>query len=65
MAVFSPGNMWAQQWNNIYDMMIPYPNKPNLDVTNAMNQKVRNWLLFVVSVYYLAHKPDTGLGQQL
>ncbi|CAI5789816.1 angiotensin-converting enzyme [Podarcis lilfordi] len=35
------GNMWAQQWNNIYDMMIPYPNKPNLDVTNTMRQQ--NW----------------------
>ncbi|XP_054851332.1 angiotensin-converting enzyme [Eublepharis macularius] len=35
------GNMWAQQWNNIYDMMIPFPNKPNLDVTDTMRQK--NW----------------------
>ncbi|XP_019379146.1 PREDICTED: angiotensin-converting enzyme isoform X3 [Gavialis gangeticus] len=35
------GNMWAQQWNNIYDMMVPYPNKPNLDVTSTMIQK--NW----------------------
>ncbi|KAJ8365026.1 hypothetical protein SKAU_G00138570 [Synaphobranchus kaupii] len=30
------GNMWAQTWNNIYDMMIPFPSKPNVDVTNAM-----------------------------
>ncbi|XP_041029546.1 angiotensin-converting enzyme isoform X1 [Carcharodon carcharias] len=30
------GNMWAQQWNNIYDMMIPYPNKGNIDVTDTM-----------------------------
>ncbi|XP_053121534.1 angiotensin-converting enzyme isoform X2 [Hemicordylus capensis] len=35
------GNMWAQQWNNIYDMMIPFPNKPNLDVTSTMLQQ--NW----------------------
>ncbi|NXN98104.1 ACE enzyme, partial [Rhinopomastus cyanomelas] len=33
------GNMWAQQWNNIYDMMIPYPEKPNLDVTSTMVQQ--------------------------
>ncbi|NXD26865.1 ACE enzyme, partial [Spelaeornis formosus] len=33
------GNMWAQQWNNIYDLMIPYPEKPNLDVTSTMVQK--------------------------
>ncbi|KAJ6660556.1 hypothetical protein lerEdw1_017553 [Lerista edwardsae] len=35
------GNMWAQQWNNIYDMMVPFPNKPNIDVTNTMKQQ--NW----------------------
>ncbi|NXI48401.1 ACE enzyme, partial [Galbula dea] len=33
------GNMWAQQWNNIYDLMIPYPDKPNLDVTSTMVQQ--------------------------
>lgn len=32
--------MWAQQWNNIYDLMIPYPEKPNLDVTSTMVQQV-------------------------
>ncbi|XP_048869765.1 angiotensin-converting enzyme [Brienomyrus brachyistius] len=35
------GNMWAQTWNNIYDMMIPFPGKPNVDVTDAMIQQ--NW----------------------
>ncbi|XP_075033464.1 angiotensin-converting enzyme [Mixophyes fleayi] len=33
------GNMWSQQWNNIYDMMIPYPDKTNVDVTNTMREK--------------------------
>ncbi|XP_056404141.1 angiotensin-converting enzyme isoform X2 [Hyla sarda] len=33
------GNMWSQQWNNIYDMMIPFPNKTNVDVTNTMVAK--------------------------
>ncbi|XP_009867587.1 PREDICTED: angiotensin-converting enzyme [Apaloderma vittatum] len=33
------GNMWAQQWNNIYDLMVPYPEKPNIDVTNTMVQQ--------------------------
>ncbi|MBN3296564.1 angiotensin-converting enzyme [Amia ocellicauda] len=36
------GNMWAQQWNNIYDMMIPFPEKPNLDVTDVMVKKQWN-----------------------
>uniref|UniRef100_A0A6Q2XA23 Angiotensin-converting enzyme n=1 Tax=Esox lucius TaxID=8010 RepID=A0A6Q2XA23_ESOLU len=32
------GNMWAQTWNNIYDMMIPFPGKPNVDVTKEMEK---------------------------
>ncbi|XP_078501202.1 angiotensin-converting enzyme isoform X2 [Lissotriton helveticus] len=35
------GNMWAQQWNNIYDMMVPFPDKTNVDVTAAM--VAQNW----------------------
>ncbi|KAI1887172.1 hypothetical protein AGOR_G00203390 [Albula goreensis] len=35
------GNMWSQTWNNIYDMMIPFPGKPNVDVTNTMI--AQNW----------------------
>ncbi|XP_051968866.1 angiotensin-converting enzyme-like isoform X2 [Xyrauchen texanus] len=30
------GNMWSQTWNNIYNMMIPFPGKPNVDVTDTM-----------------------------
>uniref|UniRef100_A0A8C2A4M7 Angiotensin-converting enzyme n=1 Tax=Cyprinus carpio TaxID=7962 RepID=A0A8C2A4M7_CYPCA len=30
------GNMWSQTWNNIYNMMIPFPEKPNVDVTDTM-----------------------------
>ena len=26
------GNMWAQEWNNIYDLVVPYPGEPTLDV---------------------------------
>jgi peptidyl-dipeptidase A len=26
------GNMWAQEWNNVYDLVVPYPNEPSLDV---------------------------------
>lgn len=39
-SFLSLGNMWAQQWNNIYDLMVPYPEKPNLDVTSTMVQQV-------------------------
>uniref|UniRef100_H3D5P0 Angiotensin-converting enzyme n=1 Tax=Tetraodon nigroviridis TaxID=99883 RepID=H3D5P0_TETNG len=30
------GNMWAQTWNNLYELMIPFPDKPNIDVTKEM-----------------------------
>ena len=30
------GNMWAQSWNNLKDILIPYPEKPSLDVTDEM-----------------------------
>ncbi|XP_038634663.1 angiotensin-converting enzyme [Scyliorhinus canicula] len=35
------GNMWSQDWSNIYDMMIPFPDKANIDVTDTMVAK--NW----------------------
>ncbi|XP_054986975.1 angiotensin-converting enzyme isoform X2 [Sorex araneus] len=35
------GNMWAQSWESIYDLVVPYPNKPNLDVTETMVE--RGW----------------------
>jgi peptidyl-dipeptidase A len=27
------GNMWAQEWNNVYDVVVPYPGEPSLDVS--------------------------------
>jgi peptidyl-dipeptidase A len=30
------GNMWAQEWNNIYDEVTPYPKEPALDVDKRM-----------------------------
>lgn len=32
--------MWAQTWNNLYDLMIPFPDKPNIDVTQEMQNQV-------------------------
>lgn len=34
------GNMWSQTWNNIYNMMVPFPDKPNVDVTDTMVAQV-------------------------
>jgi len=30
------GNMWAQSWSNIADILKPYPNKPSINVTGEM-----------------------------
>ena len=28
--------MWAQRWNNIANILIPYPDKPSIDVSEEM-----------------------------
>ena len=33
------GNMWAQQWDGIYDLVEPYPNQGSLDVDANLRQK--------------------------
>ena len=33
------GNMWAQEWSNIYPLVEPYPGQPSLDVTAALKQQ--------------------------
>jgi hypothetical protein len=32
--------MWAQEWQNLYDIMIPYKSKTNVDVTPQMVAQV-------------------------
>jgi peptidyl-dipeptidase A len=33
------GNMWAQEWNNIYDLVEPYKGQGSLDVTKNLQKK--------------------------
>ncbi|MBX5483416.1 MAG: M2 family metallopeptidase [Myxococcaceae bacterium] len=35
------GNMWAQEWNNIWPLVEPYPGAASLDVTSEI--KKQNW----------------------
>ncbi|XP_074156029.1 angiotensin-converting enzyme 2 [Sminthopsis crassicaudata] len=35
------GDMWGRFWTNLYPLTVPYPDKPNIDVTQAM--KDQNW----------------------
>lgn len=37
---FFQGNMWAQHWDNIYDIVIPFKDKTNVDVTPTMIAQV-------------------------
>lgn len=32
------GNLWAQEWPNIYEDMIPYPDQPSIDVTAGLKK---------------------------
>lgn len=33
------GNMWAQEWSNIYPLVVPYKDAPNLDATSGIVAK--------------------------
>ncbi|XP_076440574.1 angiotensin-converting enzyme-like isoform X2 [Babylonia areolata] len=33
------GNMWSQQWTSLQDLLMPYPDKPRVDVTSQMVQQ--------------------------
>ncbi|XP_054620316.1 angiotensin-converting enzyme isoform X2 [Dunckerocampus dactyliophorus] len=52
------GNMWAQTWNNIYGLMIPFPDKPNLDVTDEMVKQGYN----ATHMFRVAEEFFTSLG---
>ena len=32
--------MWAQMWDNFYSLVVPYPTKASVDVTEQMKQQV-------------------------
>ena len=33
-------DMWGRFWNNLYQDMVPYPEKPDLDPSQAMKEQV-------------------------
>jgi hypothetical protein len=35
-TVYDIGNMWAQNWHNLADLVIPFPAKPTVDVSSEM-----------------------------
>ena len=52
------GNMWAQSWVNIEDLVKPYPDKPSLDVTAKM--KAKGWT--PRKMFELADQYFTSMG---
>ncbi len=59
------GNMWSQTWDNIYDLLEPYPGVADLDVTSTLVKKnyspqemVRSAESFYVSMGF-ERLPDT------
>ncbi|XP_044936818.1 angiotensin-converting enzyme isoform X1 [Mustela putorius furo] len=52
------GDMWAQSWDNLYDMMVPFPDKPSLDVTSTMVRKGWN----TTHMFRVAEEFFTSLG---
>ncbi len=52
------GNMWAQEWNNIYDLVVPFASEPSLDVTS----KLKNDHWDAVKMVRQGERFFTGLG---
>jgi peptidyl-dipeptidase A len=52
------GNMWAQEWNNVYDLVVPYPGEPSFDVTKAL--EAQHW--DAVKMVRQGERFFTGLG---
>ncbi|XP_075677146.1 angiotensin-converting enzyme-like [Dermatophagoides pteronyssinus] len=46
------GNMWSQTWGNIYDLVVPYPGRKSLDVTEEMREQ--NYT--AMNMFHLAEK---------
>ncbi len=37
-------DMWGRFWGNLYELLIPYPDKPNLDPSEAMKEQGYDYL---------------------
>lgn len=41
ICVDPSGDMWGRFWTNLYRLSIPYPDKPDIDVSKTMVDKVQ------------------------
>ncbi len=54
------GNLWAQEWQNLYPMMEPYPGRGTVDLDRAIQQKKYD----AVKMVKLGEQFFTSLGMQ-
>lgn len=40
--------MWGRFWTNLYSLTVPYPDKPDIDVSQSMVDKVLQNFLFIL-----------------
>ncbi|XP_021364003.1 angiotensin-converting enzyme-like isoform X1 [Mizuhopecten yessoensis] len=52
------GNMWSQDWGNIYDLVEPYPDATSVDITAKMLEKGYN----ITHMYRVAEEFFTSIG---
>ncbi|XP_071942842.1 angiotensin-converting enzyme-like [Antedon mediterranea] len=52
------GNMWAQQWDNIYDIVRPFPDLESVDITPNMREQDYT----VLQMFHIANNFFTSLG---
>lgn len=52
------GNMWAQEWGNIYELMEPHAGQPSIDVTAALQERKTS----AVEMVQMAEGFFTSLG---
>ncbi|XP_065056045.1 angiotensin-converting enzyme-like [Rhopilema esculentum] len=53
------GNMWAQTWTNIYDLVAPFPEEPNLDISTKLEQLYKN---NITDMFVKAEEFFTSIG---
>ena len=56
------GNMWAQEWGNIYDLVEPYKGQPSLDVTKKLKAQKGDETTKAVTMVKLGERFFTSLG---
>lgn len=54
------GNMWAQQWGNIYDLLEPYPGQGRTSLTTEMKNQNYN----ITHMYRVAEEFFTSIGMK-